>query len=477
MIVAHVDHQLAPGSADRALEAERRALSLIEQRRPGCTGAAARFVALRTSVQTAPQAPRSMAEDHGIEANARNQRYQLLEQCREQHNCSLILTAHHASDQLETMLLRLSQGSGLFGLSAINKQRGRLWRPLLRTRQNHGPTSGDLREILGQESITWVEDPTNQDRRHLRNRARNELLPLLVAQREIADDAALHADRLAGSALRVRRLLKQKLDARFGFQTTDRGASLDFDQFLQADTAVRELALDALHRSAGLHYPASAAAKRELHRQIAAHTQPSRSPKRSSSTGRGFGCSCGDGWCWRVRRASHHGRSRSLLTLAQSEPSKEPGVPPFAYTLSIPGITPVPELSCSLEASRARAESWMTLRWHNRVALFVPNLQANVTVRNRLPGDTVYPFGARSTRVKLKKLLIDRKIPQEQRDALPIVCVDDEIAWIAGITTAEPFRIPSTTDTTDQSLVTLRLQPLPQPSHAQLANPFRFNAS
>lgn len=90
-----------------------------------------------------------------------------------------IALAHHADDQVETLLLALSRGAGLPGLSAMPAQwrrAGMDWhRPLL------GVPGAAVRDWLRARGEQWVEDPTNTDRRFARNRIRAELLPALEA--------------------------------------------------------------------------------------------------------------------------------------------------------------------------------------------------------------------------------------------------------------------------------------------------------
>ena len=88
-----------------------------------------------------------------------------------------IAIAQHADDQVETLLLALSRGAGLAGLSAMPShwQRDGLdyYRPLL------GVSSADIRTWLAQRNILFVEDPTNQDEQFTRNRIRARLMPVL----------------------------------------------------------------------------------------------------------------------------------------------------------------------------------------------------------------------------------------------------------------------------------------------------------
>ncbi|MES2951935.1 MAG: tRNA lysidine(34) synthetase TilS [Pseudomonadota bacterium] len=88
-----------------------------------------------------------------------------------------IAIAHHADDQVETLLLALSRGAGLAGLSAMpaHWQRNGLdyYRPLL------GVAGADIRAWLAKRGVLFVEDPTNQDEQFTRNRIRARLMPAL----------------------------------------------------------------------------------------------------------------------------------------------------------------------------------------------------------------------------------------------------------------------------------------------------------
>lgn len=106
-----------------------------------------------------------------------------------------IAIAQHADDQVETLLLALSRGSGLPGLSAMPAvwPRGGITyhRPLLRVR------ASDIRAWLLARGAGHVEDPTNLDRQFTRNRIRAQLLPTLEATfpqfRDTFARSAMHA--------------------------------------------------------------------------------------------------------------------------------------------------------------------------------------------------------------------------------------------------------------------------------------------
>lgn len=90
-----------------------------------------------------------------IQSNARKARYTLLEQWVQQKGCDYIATAHHADDQLETMIMRLNRASGIAGLAAIRERNGKIIRPLLGFRKT------DLIQICNVAAIETINDPSN----------------------------------------------------------------------------------------------------------------------------------------------------------------------------------------------------------------------------------------------------------------------------------------------------------------------------
>jgi tRNA(Ile)-lysidine synthase len=115
--------------------------------------------------------------DSPEDAARRARRKALVAMAQECENVSDLALAHHADDQVETLLLALSRGAGLGGLSAMAAMSrwGHLTvhRPLLSLPGPH------LRQWLRAQGETWIEDPSNQDERYTRNRIRNQLLPAL----------------------------------------------------------------------------------------------------------------------------------------------------------------------------------------------------------------------------------------------------------------------------------------------------------
>ncbi len=150
----------------------------------------------------------SAVEAGGVEAAARNFRYQALERARARLDCGMVLTGHTADDAMETMVMRFFTGSGASGLRGIPERNGYIARPLLSV------TKADGLAYLSALGQPYRVDSTNAGDDYLRNRIRHELMPALlsifpacgtalttVAHKMRLDDDALSAEAAALRAI------------------------------------------------------------------------------------------------------------------------------------------------------------------------------------------------------------------------------------------------------------------------------------
>ncbi|AWW33214.1 tRNA lysidine(34) synthetase TilS [Echinicola strongylocentroti] len=136
---------------------------------------------------------RSLAKAHGVEVfverfdtkayavskgvstqmAARDLRYAWFAKLVHKHRFGGVVVAHHADDQLETVLLNLMRGTGIEGIYGMAEIREQVIRPLL-------PFSREqLTEFMARENLTWREDSSNSQSDYKRNFIRNEVLPLM----------------------------------------------------------------------------------------------------------------------------------------------------------------------------------------------------------------------------------------------------------------------------------------------------------
>ncbi len=150
-----------------------------------------------------------MNDGHGLEAAARDARYEAIN--RHTGAGTVVLTAHHADDQAETLLLNLLRGSGLRGLSGIPRQRqlgeAQLFRPLLDI------SSATLRQYWVNMQLQFSDDSSNLDTRFDRNWLRHQLLPAITSRfPRAADNIAVSAQLLRQSLQVNQHYLHQQLE-------------------------------------------------------------------------------------------------------------------------------------------------------------------------------------------------------------------------------------------------------------------------
>jgi len=146
-----------------------------------------------------------VARDSGsLEEAARDARYAALAEQAEQLDVAVVLLAHTASDQAETVFHRVIRGTGVRGLSAIPRRRGIYLRPLLEL-----PRSS-VESYIGRIGIETADDEMNRDRRFTRVRIREHWLPALREENPQIDDALC---RLAASAADYRQVLDMAVAA------------------------------------------------------------------------------------------------------------------------------------------------------------------------------------------------------------------------------------------------------------------------
>lgn len=178
ILCLHIDHGLDHDSGERA----RQARELAAQAGVNCS-----------------ILPIRVAQSGSQEAAARKARYRAIEDFMSSGD--VVLTAHHADDQVETVLMRLLRGAGPAGLAGIPRLRpfGRGWliRPLLDW------SRADVLHRLEKLKLCGIEDPANITPAFDRNYLRQQVLPAVFARWPGADRAIARAARLCAGATRT----------------------------------------------------------------------------------------------------------------------------------------------------------------------------------------------------------------------------------------------------------------------------------
>ncbi len=343
-----------------------------------------------------------LATDIGnLEERARDARRAFLDRAADRLGARWIALGHQANDQAETIMLRMLRGAGIAGLSAMTDAGpGRIIRPLLTIDRD------DLLRYLKAIGAEFVADSSNSSPRHMRNRVRNELIPLIER-----DYAPGFARRLAELGLELR----------------------DADEFI-AMAAERELRsrLNGLGKL-GLSgfeklHPALAAAM--LRRFLTIRMGTLRRIDRTHIR-RLFDLCCAGppngkldlpgGW--------HAMRAYATLSVERRRPISYER---YAMELVRTGQTVIEPAGCRLEAASISPDA-AALPEDLYQALFdADRLPGPLIARNILRGDRIAPLGMAGTR-KVKDVFIDHKLPPARRISYPLITSGEQIVWIPGI--------------------------------------------
>ncbi|MCL5769862.1 MAG: tRNA lysidine(34) synthetase TilS, partial [Planctomycetes bacterium] len=234
IVVAHVNHALRGRQSDADERFVRRLAAQL---------------ALPIRVKRLRLTRAAKAPDRVSEARARAARIAALAAMAKRHRCDVVVLAHHADDQAETVLLRLLRGAGPRGLGGMlprRRMRG-IWfvRPLL------GWPRNTLRQWLTQGGWNWREDSSNATGRFLRNRIRHELLPLLETYQSGIRRILHRTARTQRSVYRVLSRQAEELLRRAAARRSGGALLLDRGAFAAAPQAVAALALRRAIESQG----------------------------------------------------------------------------------------------------------------------------------------------------------------------------------------------------------------------------------
>ncbi len=362
------------------------------------------------------------------EADARQLRYRFLESVRKAVGGGVVLTAHHADDEVETILFRFLRGTGPDGLQGIPEWREPgVGRPLLPFRRP---------ELERYAEAFWLhprEDPSNRSPAFARNRIRHQLLPLLEtihpgAWRSLRRGAKLAAERSRAMA----HLLQPHLDAVVE-DRQDATLRLHRDRFLDRPPEVQAEILRRLVDSLGtrLSQRATASALAFMGRGTSG---------KSVDLSGGIVLFRDFQWLVLARRGAKGWGPGPGLSGSHEPWARHPGGEGDHQALHFSPESAPDEGSLRL-GGRVYQVSWRTggpppERRETRngpgvdAILTLPLGESPLELRGRRPGDRIrVPGGTR----RLKRLIGELRIPRGEREEVPLL-VDREgtVLWIPG---------------------------------------------
>lgn len=358
---------------------------------------------------------KSYASDQGISTQeaARELRYQWFGKICEEYGYDVIATAHHASDQVETVLFNLTKGCSISGLHGIPVRNNRIVRPLLFLSKD------EILTFARENQLTWREDESNATSAYSRNFIRHDVIPNLKRINPALESTMLrNIERFKGAEQLLleecERIKKEHMKAVDDYEVL----ILDWMENTSAALAI----LDHILRPYGFNY-----------HQV---TDIASAPDRQRGA---------------VYLSENYEliSDNNQLIISQAKPSENTCLYIEETTTSI-----------TIDGSEWHFEiipiSRFKMNPNKHIAsLDFDKLQFPLKVRNWAHGDKFYPLGM-SAQKKLSDFMIDEKIPLNLKRRLLLLESDQKIAWVVGHRIDNRFKI---TDDTQKVLQITKTDP------------------
>ncbi len=336
-----------------------------------------------------------------IQLAARTLRYQWFEELRLRHGYAAILTAHHADDVAETLLINLCRGAGIAGLHGIPERNGHLLRPLLFASRS------EIMEYAAQESVGWREDASNAEEKYLRNAMRHRVLPTLD---ELMPGATVRIAQTAARLHDAEQIYRDELAKILGRLKEERGR----DVYVPIRLLVRQKALPTLAFELFTPYGFSSDQTAQILRLL--HSESGHQVVSES------------------HRVIRH-RDFLVVTSRNDEASD---------------LITIQKIPSTIQTAHGR----FSFEWMEQSALPAPNantalldgdsVSLPLTLRHRREGDYFYPLGMGMKKKKLKRFLIDAKLPISEKERVLILESQGRILWVVGHRIDERFKLHAT---------------------------------
>ena len=410
----------------------------------------------------------------GFEKKAREIRYRFLKELSVKTGAEAIALAHTADDQVETILMRIFEGAGIGGLKGIPRESGTgIVRPILDVWKE------DILNYLKKRSIRYRIDRSNFDTRFERNWVRNVLLPLLVNRygkavkkriftlgerfRELDD----YLDDEAGGWIRRNVMMSPgrippvgvdkwtRIEDESGYNRTgqeNKGTVVFPRKPFSALPSV--LRVKILQR---ICFDRLGVAPNERLLKAMDGNVLNGGPSGHVNAGKG----------WKL--ANRYGEARFVPGENGRGRKSAGSAPPSPILISTPGEYNIPIgrqgpiVTFSWEAKEycTPAQAKRFAAKGDAEVFDAAGLTLPLMVRPLRTGDRIRPFGgiaggnARDSEKKVKEILIDRKIPRDDRWGRPVVCdAEGAILWIPGVLRSS--FAPVTTETRKTALLRIR---------------------
>jgi tRNA(Ile)-lysidine synthase len=339
-------------------------------------------------------------EKLNLEEAARRLRRDFLLRASQDLGAQKIALGHTRTDLAETVLLHLLRGAGPAGLRGFLPVSPPFIRPLIFLSRE------ETRDFCRAHGIPFRDDPTNLDRKILRNAIRLELLPWLKRHNPRAEEALARAAQLLGETEEVLAWLAEKTLSEL---EKDRG--LDLRELRKLPKPVQALAVRALAQRYGVAL---------YHRHVEAILE-------GIERGRAAEYRLPQGLVARI------GGGLFLIEEVKA-------VPPGPWPLELPGETLIPELGWKIKTEKVPRPESLHPGSPNVAYVSSQKLRPPLYVRPAKKDDVFIPFGAERGK-KVWEFLARQGIPRWERERWPLLLDSRGVVWVVGIRASGEYSV------------------------------------
>ena len=342
------------------------------------------------------------------ELTGRNERYALFRKIASSENNAKIAVAHNMNDCGETIIMKLSRGSGINGLKGIPPVNGDIIRPLIECERC------DIEKYLSDRNLDYMTDSTNSNTKYTRNLIRNKIIPLIrQINPSFVKTVYTNSTNIADDDDFIRTCARQYAEKYVSY--IDGGVRIDIKNTQKLHKAMqRRILLYAIELINGNNLDIE-----QKHIETLIGNLP---------TGNRY--NIGGGLTAYVEY--------NTLCISKEYTISED----FAYNVEYGKIYVIGSKRIIFELCDNTDISDKNYMYINADGTDVKDF----ILRNRREGDVFCPSGMNGSK-KLKKYFIDNKVPQSERAMTPLLCINGEIAAVIGMRVSEKYTVDENTNT------------------------------
>lgn len=353
------------------------------------------------------------------EMAGREERYKFFEFIKNTHKYSKIAVAHNSNDQAETVLMNMMRGSGIEGLCGIrNKRKGGIIRPILCLSRD------EIENHCKDNNLNPRIDKTNLENIYSRNKVRLDILPYM--KENFNKDIIETLNRMTNLLQIDNDFIEKQCNNSYKkyCNNENKHIIISKEAFLLDKAIITRIIKKAFVEFTGKYN------NFEMKHIYEVIELSKNSTNKKSDLPNGIIAENVYGDIYLRHKDNNNKEYEEKEVLIDKSQLNKYSLEYNKYKIDFNII-----------------KGKNNIEFSNNVLIKYfdyDNIEERLIIRKRKNGDRIVPLGMKGSK-KIKDILIDLKVPLEQRDEIPILCFDNEVAWIVGYKVSDKFKVTKET--------------------------------